>query len=90
MPRVSVKEPPQNAERRVTRWYDSQSPLLAVVLAYHMPAEFTPHSDPLILASNILSVPRSRLYRKLVDEIQIAAQTAGIGNFTEDPNLFIL
>jgi len=86
-----VKEPPQNAERRVTKWYDSQSPLPAIVLAYHMPAEFTPDSYPLILASNILSGGESsRLYRKLVYEEQIAAQTAGIGNFTEDPNLFIL
>ena len=91
VPRVSVKEPPQKAERRVTKWYDSQSPLPAIVLAYHMPAEFTPDSYPLILASNILSGGESsRLYRKLVYEEQIAAQTAGIGNFTEDPNLFIL
>jgi zinc protease len=91
VPRVTVKEPPQKAERRITKWYDSQSPLPAIVVAYHMPAEFTPDSYPLILASNILSGGESsRLYRKLVYEDQIAAQTAGIGNFTEDPNLFIL
>jgi zinc protease len=91
VPRVTAKEPPQQAERRVTKWYDSQSPLPAVVMAYHMPAEFTPDSYPLILASNILSGGESsRLYRKLVYEDQIAAQTAGIGNFTEDPNLFIV
>lgn len=91
VPRVAVKEPPQQAERRVAKWYESQSPLPAVVVAYHMPAEFTPDSYPLILASNILSGGESsRLYRKLVYEEQIAAQTAGIGNFTEDPNLFIL
>ncbi len=91
VPRVTVNEPPQKAERRFTRWYGSQSPLPAVVMAYHMPAEFTPDSYPLILASNILSGGESsRLYRKLVYEDQIAAQAAGIGNFTEDPNLFIV
>ena len=91
VPRVTVKEPPQKAERRITKWYDSQSPLPAIVMAYHMPAEFTPDSYPLILASNILSGGESsRLYRKLVYEDQIAAQTEGIGNFTEDPNLFIV
>ncbi len=90
IPRVTVKEPPQKAERRLTRWYGSQSPLPAVVAAYHMPAEYTPDSYPLILASNILSGGESsRLYRKLVYEEQIAVQAAGIGNFTEDPNLFI-
>lgn len=91
VPRVTAKEPPQKAERRFTKWYDSQSPLPAIVEAYHMPAEFTPDSYPLILASNILSGGESsRLYRKLVYEDQIAMQTAGIGNFTEDPNLFII
>jgi zinc protease len=91
VPRVTTKEPPQKAERRLTKWYDSQSPLPAVVEAYHMPAEYTADSYPLILASNILSGGESsRLYRKLVYEQQIAVETAGIGNFTEDPNLFIV
>ncbi len=89
IPRVTVKEPPQMAERRITRWYGSQSPLPAVVAAYHMPAEFTPDSYPLILASNILSGGESsRLFRKLVYEDQIAVEAAGFGNWTEDPNLF--
>ncbi|HYK91840.1 MAG TPA: pitrilysin family protein [Acidobacteriota bacterium] len=91
IPRVTVKEPPQKAERQLRRWYGSQSPLPAVVEAYHMPAEFTPDSYPLILASNILSGGESsRLFRKLIYEDQIASQAAGIGNFTEDPNLFIV
>jgi zinc protease len=91
VPRLTVREPPQKAERRSTKWYGSQSPLPAIVETYHMPAEFTPDSYPLILASNILSGGESsRLYRKLVYEDQIAVQTAGIGNFTEDPNLFII
>jgi zinc protease len=89
IPRVTVQEPPQKAERRLTKWYESQSPLQAIVAGYHMPAEFTPDSYPLTLASNILSGGESsRLYRKLVYEDQIAVQAAGTGNFTEHPNLF--
>lgn len=89
IPRVSVKEPPHTAERRLTKWYGSKSPLPAVVAGYQMPAEFTPDSYPLILASNILSGGESsRLYRKLVYEDQIAVQAIGFGNFTEHPNMF--
>ena len=55
-----------------------------------MSAEFTLDSYPLILASNILSGGESsRLYRQLVYKDQVALQTAGIGNFTEHPNLFL-
>jgi zinc protease len=90
VPRVTVQEPRQTAERRFTKWYDSQSPLPGIVAGYRMPAEFSPDAYPLILASNILSGGESsRLFRKLVYEDQIAAQTAGIGNFTEHPNLFL-
>jgi zinc protease len=90
VPRVTAKEPEQTAERRVSKWYGPQSPLPAVIAAYRMPAEFTPDAYPLILASNILSGGESsRLFRKLVYEDQIAMQTAGIGNWTEDPNLFL-
>ncbi len=89
IPRVTVQEPQQKAERRNTKWYGSLSPLPAIVAGYHMPAEFTPDSYPLILASNILSGGESsRLFRKLVYEDQMAVQAAGIGNFTEHPNLF--
>jgi zinc protease len=89
IPRVTVQEPPQKAERRLTKWYGSFSPLPAYVAGYHMPAEFTPDSYPLILASNILSGGESsRLYQKLVYQDQVAVQAAGVGNFTEHPNLF--
>ncbi len=90
IPRVTVQEPRQAGEHRFTKWYGSQSPLPAIIEGYHMPAEFTPDSYPLILASSILSGGESsRLYRKLVYEDQVAVQTAGIGNFTEQPNLFL-
>jgi len=91
VPRIAAKEPPQTAERRFEKWYGSQSPLPAIIAAYHMPAEYHPDSYPLVLASNILSGGESsRLYRKLVYEDQVAVQTAGIGNWTEDPNLFLV
>ncbi|MBZ5555546.1 MAG: insulinase family protein [Acidobacteriia bacterium] len=90
IPRVTVQEPPQTTERRFSKWYGSESPLPAIIEAYHMSAEFTLDSYPLILASNILSGGESsRLYRQLVYKDQVALQTAGIGNFTEHPNLFL-
>ncbi|HEV1995090.1 MAG TPA: pitrilysin family protein [Candidatus Acidoferrum sp.] len=90
LPRVTVQEPPQTAEHRVTKSYGANSPLPAVVEGYKMPAAYTPDSYPLNLASNILSGGESsRLYRKLVYEDRIAVQSAGFGSFTEHPNLFI-
>jgi zinc protease len=88
VPRGTAKEPPQQAERRLTKSY-SNTPLPGVVEGYRMPALFTPDSYPLSLASNILSAGESsRLYRKLVYEDRLAIEAAGFGNFTEDPNLF--
>jgi zinc protease len=88
IPRVTVKEPPQTAERRLAKTYPD-TPLPAVIEGYRMPALFTPDSYPLNLASNILSQGESsRLYRKLVYEGRIATDAEGFGNFTEDPNLF--
>ncbi len=88
IPRVTVKEPPQTAERTVTKEYPGV-PLPAVVEGYKMPAKFTPDSYPLDLASNILAGGESsRLYLSLVYQQQIALEAEGFGNFTEDPNLF--
>jgi zinc protease len=82
------QEPVQTAEKQLTKSYPD-SPLPAIVIGYKVPAEFTPDSYALDLASNILSGGESgRLYRKLVYEEQIAVQVNGAGNFTEDPNLF--
>lgn len=90
LPRVRVEEPPQTAERRLTKSYGANSPLPAVVEGYKIPAAYTPDSYALILASNILSGGESsRLYRRLVYQDRIAVQTQGFGAFTEQPNLFI-
>jgi zinc protease len=88
--RIAATEPVQKAERRVTKSYPN-TPLPAVVMGYRVPALFTPDSYPLDMASNILSSgASSMLHRKLVYEDQIAVQAFGEGNFTEDPNLFMV
>jgi zinc protease len=88
IPRVTVTEPPQTAERRVTKSYPGV-PLPAVIEGYKMPARYAPDSYALGLASNILANGESSLlYQTLVYKQQIAAESVGFGNFTEDPNLF--
>jgi zinc protease len=88
IPRVTVKEPPQTAERTVTKSYPGV-PLPAAIEAYKMPARFAPDSYPLDLASNILAGGESSLlYQSLVYKERIAVEAIGFGNFTEDPNLF--
>lgn len=88
IPRVSVKEPLQTAERTVTKSYPGV-PLPAVIEGYKVPARFAPDSYPLDLASNILAGGESSLlYQTLVYKQRIAVEAAGFGNFTEDPNLF--
>ncbi|HYL69042.1 MAG TPA: pitrilysin family protein [Candidatus Limnocylindria bacterium] len=88
IPRRDTPEPRQTEERVVKKSY-SNTPLPAVVIGYKVPARFSPDAYPLDLASNILAGGESsRLYQTLVYKEQIAVQSAGFGNFTEDPNLF--
>jgi zinc protease len=88
IPRRDTPEPPQAEERIVKKSY-SNTPLPAVVIGYKVPARFSADAYPLDLASNILAGGESsRLYQTLVYQEQIAVQSAGFGNFTEDPNLF--
>jgi zinc protease len=88
--RIVASEPPQKVERRLVKSY-ANSPLPAILMGYRMPAEFAPDAYPLELASNMLSSgSSSMLYRKLVYEDRIAVQSSGDGNFTEDPNLFVV
>jgi zinc protease len=80
-------EPPQTAERVVKLVQDVALP--AFVEAYHIPADGTPDSYPLELASKILSAGDSALiYHKLVYKQQLALQADSSANFSEDPNLF--
>ena len=88
IPRRATPEPPQTDERTVDKSY-TNTPLPAVVIGYKIPARYAPDSYALDLASNILAGGESsRLYQSLVYKDQIAAQAAGFGNFSEDPNLF--
>jgi len=88
IPRPSKPEPPQTAERDVSKSY-TNTPLPAVVIGYKIPARYSQDSYPLDLAADILAAGESsRLYQALVYKDQIAVQSAGFGNFTEDPNLF--
>jgi zinc protease len=88
IPRRDTPEPVQTEQRIVKKSY-SNTPLPAVVIGYKVPARFSADAYPLDLASNILAGGESsRLYQTLVYKEQIAVQSAGFGNFTEDPNLF--
>ncbi|MDE3137754.1 MAG: insulinase family protein [Acidobacteriota bacterium] len=90
VPRVTAKEPPQTSQRRVTRSY-ANSPLPAVIEAFHVPSRFSANQYPLVLASAILSQgPDARLRHSLVDSGHLALQVIGAGNFTEDPNLLFV
>lgn len=88
IPRIDKQEPPQTDERLVRKSY-TNTPLPAVVIGYKIPARYSADAYPLDLASNILAGGESsRLYQMLVYKDQIAVQSGGFGNFTEDPNLF--
>ena len=88
IPRHNAPEPPQTAERDVQKSY-TNTPLPAVVIGYKIPARYAPDSYALDLAANILAGGESsRLYQTLVYKDRIALESAGFGNFTEDPNLF--
>jgi zinc protease len=87
--RINEPEPRQKAERRLTKSY-ANSPLPAVIMGYHAPANFTPDSYPLDIATTILSSGQSSiLYRKLVYEDRLATQAQAFVFFSEDPNLFV-
>lgn len=85
--RSTAKEPPQQKERRIP--LAKAVPLPAYVAGYHIPADGTPDSYPLLIAEKILSDGKSsRLYQSLVYYKQLALQAEASANFTEDPNLF--
>jgi len=86
---LATVEPPQMAERRVVL-YDQAQPFF--IEGYHRP-DYRDKDDVVYDAiSDLLSNGRtSRLYRALVRDKKIAAQTAGFGDFPGQkyPNLFV-
>jgi zinc protease len=87
VPQDIPKEPPQTRERRVT--LETPWPLPAVVVAHHITYDGHPDSYPLHIASKVLSDGQSsRIYQKLVYDLQLAVAAFGGANLIEDPNLF--
>src|SRR3989304_3304498 len=87
-PPLTGGEPRQNGERRVTVKKEAQLPL--VFIGYPVPNFRSPDALALELLSTILSEGRrSRPYRRLVYEQQIALNAGGdYSYFSTDPNLF--
>ena len=86
---LATVEPPQMAERRVVL-YDQSQPLF--LEGYHRPDYRDPDDTVYDAISDLISNGRtSRLYRSLVRDKKIAAQTAGFGDFPGQkyPNLFV-
>lgn len=86
-PRVSIREPARNEERRIE--VHKAVPLPAYVAGYYIPEDGAPDSYPLMVASMILSEGRSsRVYQSLVYESQLALEADSGASVREDPNLF--
>jgi zinc protease len=87
VPRDIPREPSQTKEKRVT--LHEPWPLPAVIVAHHITFDGNVDSYPLHIASKVLSDGQSsRIYKKLVYELQVAVAAFGQANLIEDPNLF--
>ncbi len=90
-PRLNIKDPPQEAEKRVTlRRTEARLPYVA--LAFHVPAFPHPDAFPLEVMSHILAGGKSsRMFRKMVYEEQLALEVDADFPFnSRDPHLFYL
>jgi predicted Zn-dependent peptidase len=84
--RNTIVEPEKTAEVRDTVYDNIQLP--AVIQAYHIPAIGTPDFYAVDMLSNLLTDGKSsRLYKKLVDEKQLALQMMAFPMPNEDPGL---
>ena len=89
-PRVTVVEPPLTGEVRDTV-YDAKAPLPALLLGYRTPERNHPDYYAISMMNQVLSQGQSsRLNRALVDEQQLAVQTAAIPSFTQAPGLALI
>jgi zinc protease len=88
-PPVVNAEPPQLGERRNTLYKPAELP--AVAVAYKGAAASSPDFAPLNLLASILSTGQSsRLYKRLVYDLELATEAgAGLDEFI-DPGLFTL
>jgi zinc protease len=88
VPRVTLVEPPQTAERPIT-YRAANVPLPAIDYAYHIPAAQSPDAAALDVAETILGAGKSsRLYRSLVYDRQLATSAYARADLREHPGLF--
>ncbi|MFO7924489.1 MAG: pitrilysin family protein [Bacteroidales bacterium] len=87
--RPDVTEPRRNAEIRDTVYDNIQLPL--VIQAYNIPARGTDDYYAVDMLGRLLSRGQSsRLYRRLVDEQQVALQVMAMPMALEDPGLSLI
>ena len=89
-PSVQTKEPPSAGERRVEVEYEAEP---IVLVGFHKPPAGHPDDDVFDVIESLLSEGRtSRLYRRLVDERQLAAGISTSSDFpgSRYPNLFVI
>ncbi|HEY3197562.1 MAG TPA: pitrilysin family protein [Nitrospirales bacterium] len=89
-PPIQTKEPPSAGERRVEVEYDAEP---SVLIGFHKPPVGNPDDDVFDAIEALLSDGRtSRLYRRLVDERQLAAGISAFSDFpgSRYPNLFVV
>ncbi|MBW2518969.1 MAG: insulinase family protein [Deltaproteobacteria bacterium] len=89
VPNVAANEPVQNAEKRVTVFFDAE-PQLSI--AFHKPT--LPHKDDYVfdLIDQILAQGRtSRFYQNLVEDLKVATSvSAYMAPGSRYPNLFVI
>ncbi len=89
IPRPTVVEPEQKAEKRV-KFYDNVQ-LPAVILAYHIPKQGTDDYYAVQLLTNLLSQGKSsRFEKEIVDKQQKAVQAAAFDVGNEAPGLAVM
>ncbi len=89
VPPVTTIEPEQRGERRFTIEGNTQPIML---IGYHTVSDSDPDYEPLTLLGNILSGGRtSRLYKKLVEDEQLALQVGAFNGFPQSqyPGMFL-
>ncbi|NDC42087.1 MAG: insulinase family protein, partial [Chitinophagia bacterium] len=89
IPRPTVVEPEQKAEKRVNFYDNVQLP--AVILAYHVPKQGTDDYYALEMLTQLLSQGKSsRFEKEIVDKQEKAVQAAAFGLGNEAPGLTIM
>ena len=87
-PPVRTKEPVQQGERRVVVKKAAQLPIQ--MIAYHVPESKNADSEPLAVLATVLSRGQSsRLYKRMVEDDQIALSVTARKGDSFDPTLMV-